>query len=140
LANAAIQIAEDCEHLFAQPAFYAEFAPLERHSHFVDSIYVLKDQGRLTASRLTFASPFRELTFSYRDSVAGDPEHCCRVVVNEPSFGHRTKQQGVFRLDRRHQVQADVVGFVTHGSASDHRVPEFPGARHQWRAIASLHP
>jgi len=61
LANRPIQTAEDVEHLFAQPSFYAEFAPLEDHSNFVDSIYVLKDRGRLTASRVAFASPLREI-------------------------------------------------------------------------------
>jgi hypothetical protein len=43
LANEAIQGAEGCERVFAQQAFYAEFVPQERHSHFVDSIYILKD-------------------------------------------------------------------------------------------------
>ena len=60
LANRAVQITEDSEHLFARPAFYAEFAPLENHCNLVDSIYVLKDRGLLTASRLTFASPFKK--------------------------------------------------------------------------------
>jgi hypothetical protein len=82
-------IHDDGEHLFAQPAFYAEFAPLENLSNFVDSIYVLKDRGQLTASRLTFASPFRELTFSFRESAASGSRYRGKVVVNEPSFGHR---------------------------------------------------
>jgi hypothetical protein len=47
LADLAFKIAENGEDLFAQPAFYAEFAPLQDHSDFVDSIYVLKDRGRL---------------------------------------------------------------------------------------------
>jgi len=96
LANGAIQIAEEDERLFAQPAFYAEFAPLKDHGHFVDSIYVLKDRGWLTANRLTFASPFRELTFSYRETASGGSRHCGKVVVNEPSFGHRKRGRAFF--------------------------------------------
>ena len=46
------QMPEDGEHLFAHPSFYAEFAPLEDYSGFVDSIYILKDRGRLTARSL----------------------------------------------------------------------------------------
>ena len=95
MANQAIEIAEDGEHVFAQPAFYAEFAPLEDHSNLVDSIYVLKDRGRLTAKRLAFASPLRELTFSFRESAHG-PGHSGKVVVNEPNFGHRTKGRAFF--------------------------------------------
>ncbi len=90
MATRTIRITEDGEHLFARPSFYAEFAPLQDHSKFVDSIYVLKDRGRLTADRLTFASPLRELAFSFRESVPGSG-HSGKVVVNEPSFGHRKK-------------------------------------------------
>jgi AraC-like DNA-binding protein len=95
LANEVIQI-EGGEHLFAQPAFYAEFAPLENYSNFVDSIYVLKDRGWLTASRLAFASPFRELIFSFRESLTRRSLHYAKVVVNEPSFGHRKKGRAFF--------------------------------------------
>jgi AraC-like DNA-binding protein len=95
LANRAIQIVEDGEHLFAQPSFYAEFAPLEDHSNFVDSIYVLNDRGRLTVDRLTFASPLRELAFSFRESVPGS-RHNGKVVVNEPNFGLRKKGRAFF--------------------------------------------
>jgi AraC-like DNA-binding protein len=95
LAKRAIHIAEDGEHLFAQPAFYAEFAPLENHSNLVDSIYVLRDSGLLTASRLTFASPFKELAFSFPDS-AQESGHRDKVVVNEPNFGHRKKGRAFF--------------------------------------------
>ena len=95
MANRIIQTIEDSEHLFAQPSFYAEFAPLEDHSKFVDSIYVLKDRGRLTADRLTFASPLRELAFSFRESVPG-LRHNGKVVVNEPNFGHRKKGRAFF--------------------------------------------
>jgi hypothetical protein len=110
LANRAIQIAEDGEHLFARPSFYAEFAPLENHSNFVDLIYVLKDRGRLTANRLAFASPFRELAFIFREAAQNsgrqDSEHQIsghqgsghrvKVIVNEPNFGHRKKGRAFF--------------------------------------------
>jgi AraC-like DNA-binding protein len=92
LANRPVQTAEDAEHLFAQPSFYAEFAPLEDHSNFVDSIYVLKDRGRLTASRVAFASPLRELAFGFREAVPGSG-YSGKVVVNEPNFGHRKKSR-----------------------------------------------
>jgi AraC-like DNA-binding protein len=95
LAYRIIQITEDGEHLFAQPSFYAEFAPLEDHSKFVDSIYVLKDRGRLTADRLTFASPLKELAFCFREPVPGS-RHNGKVVVNEPKFGHRKKGRAFF--------------------------------------------
>jgi AraC-like DNA-binding protein len=103
LANPAIQIAEDDEHLFARPAFYAEFAALENHCNLVDSIYVLKDRGLLTANRLTFASPFKELAFSFPESAQENTQeyaqgsgHRNRVVVNEPNFGHRKKGSAFF--------------------------------------------
>jgi AraC-like DNA-binding protein len=95
LANRPIQTAEDVEHLFAQPSFYAEFAPLEDHSNFVDSIYVLKDRGRLTASRVAFASPLREIAFGFREAVPGSG-YSGKVVVNEPNFGHRKKSRAFF--------------------------------------------
>ena len=95
MANRPIQTAEDAEHLFVQPSFYAELAPLEDHSNFVDSIYVLKDRGRLTASRVAFASPLRELAFGFRESVPGSG-YSGKVVVNEPNFGHRKKSRAFF--------------------------------------------
>jgi AraC-like DNA-binding protein len=95
LAHRAIRIVEDGEHLFAQPTFYAEFAPLESHSNFVDSIYILRDRGLLTANRLTFASPFREIVFSFPESAQGSG-HRDRVVVKEPNFGHRKKGRTFF--------------------------------------------
>lgn len=95
MASRAIPIVEDGEHLFARPSFYAEFAPLADHSNFVDSIYVLKDQGRLTANRLAFASPLKELTFSFRESIPCSG-YSGRVVLNEPNFGHRKKGRAFF--------------------------------------------
>jgi AraC-like DNA-binding protein len=94
LAKRPVQTAEDVEHLFAQPSFYAEFAPLENHSSFVDSIYVLKDRRRLTASRVAFASPLRELAFGFREAAGSG--YSGRVVVNEPNFGHRKKSRAFF--------------------------------------------
>ena len=103
LANRAVQITEDGEHLFARSAFYAEFAPLENHCNLVDSIYVLKDRGLLTASRLTFASPFRELAFSFPETAqeaaqkaAHGSGHRDKIVVTEPNFGHRKKGRAFF--------------------------------------------
>ena len=86
---------EDGERLFARSSFYAEFAPLQDHRKLVDTIYVLRDRGRLTADRLTFASPLRELAFTFRET-AGRAAHHGKVVVNEPSFGHRKKGQAFF--------------------------------------------
>ncbi|MBR1235448.1 hypothetical protein [Bradyrhizobium sp. AUGA SZCCT0182] len=100
MATRTIRITEDGEHLFARPSFYAEFAPLQDHSKFVDSIYVLKDRGRLTADRLTFASPLRELAFSFRESVPGSG-HSGKVVVKTKLWSSE-EGQGVFRLDHRH--------------------------------------
>ena len=76
------------EWLFTLPAFYAEFAPLPQHSSVVDHVYVLKDCGMLTADRQVFASPFRELSFTYRRS-----DHVHKVIVVQPSFGHRKRNQ-----------------------------------------------
>jgi AraC-like DNA-binding protein len=78
--------AEDGEHVFARPSFYAEFAPREDQAPFVDSIYILKDRGRLTESRMSFASPLKELAFIFREDGPGG-----KVVFNEPSLDHRKK-------------------------------------------------
>ena len=95
MANRATQLVEDAEGLFARPAFYAEFAPLADYGNFVDSIYILKDRGRLTENRLAFASPLRELAFSFREPAAGSG-HEGKVVVSEPNFGHRRKGRAFF--------------------------------------------
>ena len=95
LAKRSVQTAEDAERLFARSSFYAEFVPLEDHGNFVDSIYILKDRGRLTASRVAFASPLRELAFGFREAVPGSG-YSGRVVVNEPNFGHRKKSRAFF--------------------------------------------
>jgi AraC-like DNA-binding protein len=86
-----IETARDGEHVFARPSFYAEFAPLVEHSGLVDSIYILKGRGRLTESRLTFASPLKELTFIFRDAAPGG-----RVVFNVPNGVSRRKGGAFF--------------------------------------------
>src|ERR1700722_2832240 len=78
--------AEDSEQVFALPSFYAEFAPGEDQAGFVDSIYILKDRGRLTESRMSFASPLKELAFIFRED---GPDG--KVVFNEPRLDHRRK-------------------------------------------------
>jgi AraC-like DNA-binding protein len=83
--------AEDNEQVFALPSFYAEFAPREDQAGFVDSIYILKDRGRLTESCMSFASPLKELAFIFREDGPGG-----KVVFNEPSLDHRRKGRAFF--------------------------------------------
>jgi AraC-like DNA-binding protein len=80
------------EWLFTLPAFYAEFAPLRHHGGAIDHLYVLKDRGLLTADRRAFASPLWELSFTFRSS-SGMADLVPKVVVVQPSFGHRTRKQ-----------------------------------------------
>jgi AraC-like DNA-binding protein len=77
--------------IFTRPAFYAEFAPREEEAAFVDSIYVLKDRGQLTESRVSFASPLRELAFIFRGDSPGG-----RVILNLPNLDHRRKGRAFF--------------------------------------------
>jgi AraC-like DNA-binding protein len=81
--------AEDNEQVFARPSCYAEFAPRDDQAGCVDSIYILKDRGRLTESRMSFASPLKELAFIFREDGPGGKV----VVVNEPSLDHRRKSR-----------------------------------------------
>ena len=91
MANGPVKTDDDEDGIFARPSFYAEFAPREDHASFVDSIYVLKDRGRLTASRMSFASPLKELAFIFReDSPTG------KAVFKEPSLDHRRKARAFF--------------------------------------------
>jgi AraC-like DNA-binding protein len=83
--------AEDEDSVFARHSFYAEFAPREDQGAFVDSIYVLKDQGRLTESRISFATPLKELAFIFRED---DPSG--KVIFNEPSLDYRRKGRAFF--------------------------------------------
>ena len=80
--------AEDNEQVFALPSFYAEFAPRQEQAGLVNSIYILKDRGRLTESRMSFASPLKELAFIFREDGPGG-----KVVFNEPSLDHRRKSR-----------------------------------------------
>lgn len=57
----------------------------------MDSIYILKDRGRLTESRASFASPLKELTFIFREDGPGG-----KVVFHEPRLDHRTKVRAFF--------------------------------------------
>src|SRR5215471_15159776 len=91
MANGPVETDGDEDSIFARPSFYAEFAPREDHASIVDSIYVLKDRGRLTASRMSFASPLKELAFIFReDSPTG------KAVFTEPSLDHRRKARAFF--------------------------------------------
>ena len=139
MANRPVQTAEDAEHLFAQPSFYAEFAPLEDHSNFVDSIYILKDRGRLTASRVAFASPLREIAFGFRETVPGSG-YSGKVVVNEPNFGHRKKSRAFFGWIIGIKFKPNWSGSVAPRGPSDRGLPEFLGAHRRYESIVSRHP
>ena len=84
------EILQDGDRLFRLPEFYAEFMSLPQHSGVVDHMYVLKDRGLLTADRRTFASPFREITFVFREPSEG-LTNASKVTVSQPSFGHRKR-------------------------------------------------
>jgi AraC-like DNA-binding protein len=79
------------DSVFAHPSFYAEFAPRDDQAAFVDSIYILKDRGRLTESRISFASPLKELAFVFREGDSAG-----KVVFNEPSLDCRRKGRAFF--------------------------------------------
>ena len=91
MAASPLKTHEDEHSVFARPSFYAEFAPRVDHAAFVDSIYVLKDRGRLTESRASFASPLKELTFIFREDGPGG-----KIVFHEPRLDHRTKVRPFF--------------------------------------------
>jgi AraC-like DNA-binding protein len=82
---------EDEVSVFARPSFYAEFAPREDQAAFVDSIYILKDRCWLTESRISFASPLKEIAFIFREDGPGG-----KVVFNEPSLDYRRKARAFF--------------------------------------------
>ena len=86
-----IKTDEDEHSVFARPSFYAEFVPRDDQAIFVDSIYILKDRGRLTESRISFASPLKELAFIFRENGSGG-----KVILNEPSLDHRRKGRAFF--------------------------------------------
>jgi hypothetical protein len=126
---------DDEDGIFARPSFYAEFAPREDHASFVDSIYVLKDRGRLTASRNSFASPLKELAFIFReDSPTG------KTVFKEAEPRPPKKGKGVLWLDRRCQVQAELAGGAERPRSCHPRVPRRAGAPLSGASIVHRHP
>jgi hypothetical protein len=82
--------AEDDEHVFARPSFYAEFAPCEDQAGVVDSIDILKNRGRLTESRMSFASALKELAFVFRERRPGRQGSLQRAEPQSPK-----KKQGI---------------------------------------------
>jgi hypothetical protein len=76
--------------LMARKAFYAEFSPPPQYANLVDLLYVMQDRGLMTADRRTFASPLVEIAFLFASSGSERPP---KVVVVEPSFGHREKKR-----------------------------------------------
>ena len=86
-----VETDEDEESIFARSSFYAEFVPREEQAAVVDSIYILRDRGRLTGSRMSFASPLRELAFIFREDAPSG-----KVVFNGPSLDHRRKARVFF--------------------------------------------
>jgi AraC-like DNA-binding protein len=88
----AAQVPPSVDWLFAQPAFYAEFAPLSQHVGVVDHLYVLSDRAIMTADRRDFASPLTEIAFVFPKG-AKNAELRPSVVIAQPRFGHRKKNR-----------------------------------------------
>jgi AraC-like DNA-binding protein len=78
--------------LTARRAFYAEFAPLKKYANLIDQLYVMKDCGVMTADRRSFASPLFEIAFLF-SRAPDESESYAKVVLVEPSFGHRNKRR-----------------------------------------------
>jgi hypothetical protein len=79
-------------------AVYAELEPLNRHRAFVDHLYVLKDNGRLTGPhRSVFASPLCEIALACRKDPGslhrGDEAGRWISVHAPPRFGQRPRQR-----------------------------------------------
>jgi AraC-like DNA-binding protein len=79
-------------------AVYAELEPLSRHRAFVDHLYVLKDNGRLTGPhRSVFASPLCEIALACREDPEsqhrGDAAGRWIAVHAPPRFGQRPRQR-----------------------------------------------
>jgi AraC-like DNA-binding protein len=79
-------------------AVYAELQPLSRHRAFVDHLYVLKDNGRLTGPhRSVFASPLCEIALVCREDPGsrhrGDEALRWISVRAPPRFGRRPRQR-----------------------------------------------
>jgi AraC-like DNA-binding protein len=76
-------------------AVYAELAPSSGHRAFVDHLYVLRDNGRLTGPhRSVFASPLCEIALACRDDPgSGDAAGRWIAVHTPPRFGQRPRQR-----------------------------------------------
>lgn len=79
---------------------YAELLPLERHTSFVDHLFILRDCGRLAGmDQNLFASPFSEIALLGR-SPTGEgamPEGTLRwkAIHLPPRFGRRSRRVGL---------------------------------------------
>ena len=79
-------------------ALYAELEPLSRHRAFVDHLYILRDNGRLTGlHRSVFASPLCEVALVCREDAGnlhrGDEVERWSAVRAPPRFGQRPRQR-----------------------------------------------
>lgn len=79
-------------------AVYAELEPLSGHRAFVDHLYILKDDGRLTGlHRSVFASPLCEIALVCREDAGnlhrGDEAERWMAVRELPRFGQRSRQR-----------------------------------------------
>jgi AraC-like DNA-binding protein len=79
-------------------AFYAELEPLSCHRAFVDHLYILRDNGRLTGRhRSVFASPLCEIALVCREDAGnlhcGDGVDRWISVRARPRFGQRSRQR-----------------------------------------------
>lgn len=133
------------DSVFAHPSFYAEFAPRDDQAAFVDSIYILKDRGRLTESRISFASPLKELAFVFREGDSAG-----KVVFNEPSLNCRRKGRAFFgwivhraeEIDRSDSDEAVRVSLAVLGDlvVTDHRPARtVPATEHAHRNACTIH-
>ena len=79
-------------------AVYAELEPLSGHRAFVDHLYILKDDGRLTGlHRSVFASPLCEIALVCSEDAGslhrGDEAERWIAVRELPRFGQRSRQR-----------------------------------------------
>ncbi|WP_159009189.1 helix-turn-helix domain-containing protein [Bradyrhizobium sp. S69] len=79
-------------------ALYAELEPLSCHRAFVDHLYILRDNGRLTGRhRSVFASPLCEVALVCREDAGslhrGDEAERWIAVRQRPRFGQRPRQR-----------------------------------------------
>jgi AraC-like DNA-binding protein len=79
--------------LLTLPAFYAELVPGTRQRESLDHLYLMRDCGVLTlASQNLFASPFREVCFTFRGR-SGETSLAPSLVVAQPTFGSRRRKR-----------------------------------------------